>query len=62
MFLHLSVILLTGGSLYDVNSSLAAWPIFLLGGLCQDGVSVKGGSLGKGGLFDKEVSVKRGSL
>ena len=49
MFIHLSVILYTGGSLYDVSSCLAAWyhvpsggvsvpsPMFLL-----DGVSVRG--------------------
>ena len=51
-----------GESLYDVTFSLAAWPIFPLGGLCQDGVSAEGGSLGKGGLFEKGVPVKGGSL
>ena len=57
MFLHLSVILLTGG--------VSVWCHFLSGCLAHipsGGVSVNMGFLWKGGLWEKGVSLIRGSL
>ena len=52
----MSVILFTGGSLYDVHSCLATWFHFSSGGLCAWSHVPSGGSLSGG----EGVSIRRG--
>ena len=65
MFLHMSVILSTGGSLYDVTSSLAAGGVLcprrvsVRGWVCVQGVCVQEGLCQEHPtLYDKEQSVR----
>ena len=58
MFLHLSVILLTGGG----GLCMMSLPLRLPGPYSFWGVSVRMGFLWKGGLWEKGVSLIRGSL
>ena len=65
MFLHMSVILSTGGSLYDVTSCLAAGEVLcpgrvsVRGWVCVQGVCVQGGLCQEHPtLYDKEQAVR----